>query len=69
MRIATWKGPMPKERRRYPWREMEIGQYVSVPLDTFDAARSAAYAYARRHPGIRFTTIRTARRGYILRTR
>jgi hypothetical protein len=51
--------PVPPEadaRQRYPFPDMKIGDsFLVLEADWIKNLRSAAYMYAKRHPGVRFT--------------
>ena len=40
----------------YPLAQLEVGQAFDVPIDRWKSVRQAASVYAKRNPGVRFTT-------------
>ncbi len=50
--------PLPDDRQRqvYPFPDMAVGDsFLVLDADWIKNMRSAAYMYAKRHPGVRFT--------------
>lgn len=51
--------PTAPTRERYPFYDMRIGDSFAVSQDRIKNARCAAWMFARRHPGVRFTSRKT----------
>ena len=47
--------PFPKQQRKYPFADMEVGDSFSFPPDDACIVNSAAGAYARKFPGVKLS--------------
>lgn len=57
---STIPAPQVPPRERYPFYDMRVGDSFQVRgQDRIKNARAAAWMFARRHPGVRFTSRKT----------